>query len=438
MRLSISDMLLRSVWQWCGGQGVTLSGKTVLCAVSGGRDSVALLHLLLRLGQREGFGVAAAHYNHHLRDTAQRDEDLVRRWCGERGVALVVGGGDVLSYAKARGTSVEDAARILRYAFLDDTAQECGADYIATAHHRQDNAETVLLHLLRGSGLAGLGGIPPVRGHIIRPLLDVSRAQIDAYIRENGLPYAEDETNADIAYTRNRLRLELLPLLEEIAPGSVERIADTAARLRQDEAFMQKAALLPEGVCELAVSLLKKQDPPIAVRLVRKAAQNAGGELTFAQTEAALNLKNGASLSLGGGLRAAREGDVLRFYRVSDAPAPMPLRSGEQIWGDFLISVRETEKEIAKNESCVVLCTAVGELTVAAWDGTGRLGVENGRRTVKRLFADQGIRVWQRENCPALYADGKLVAVLGAGAEFALVPKPGEKKIVVQFENKYK
>ena len=124
-----------------------------------------------------------------------------------------------------RAGRCEDAARTLRYAFLEGAARDMGADRIATAHHREDNAETVLLHLLRGAGLQGLSGIPPVRGKIVRPLLEAGRADIDAYVERNGLPYVEDESNRDTAYTRNRLRLEVLPLLEEIVPGCGGRIA---------------------------------------------------------------------------------------------------------------------------------------------------------------------------------------------------------------------
>ena len=182
------------------------AGGTALGAVSGGRDSMTLLHILMRLAEREGLRLVAAHFNHRLRPGADRDERFVRDWCGKQGVAFLSGGGDVRAHMT--GTGVEDAARRLRYAFLEDAADRLGASRIATAHHQDDNAETVLLHLLRGAGTCGLGGIPPVRGRIIRPLLEVSRAEIDAYAAENRIPYVEDETNGETVYTRNRLRLE--------------------------------------------------------------------------------------------------------------------------------------------------------------------------------------------------------------------------------------
>ncbi len=431
------DILTRTVLDWCARQGVPLAGKRILCAVSGGRDSMALLHVLLELGKHDGFAVSAAHYNHHLRVSAARDEALVREHCAALGVPLFLGGGDVRAYAKSQGTSIEDAARTLRYAFLQSAAQECGADYIATAHHRQDNAETLLLHLLRGSGLNGLGGIAPVRGNIIRPLPMAERADIDAYMEKNHLPYAEDETNRDPAYTRNRLRLELLPLLEEIAPGSVGRIADAASRLREDEEYLRgrSAVLVPlseeDGCVCVPQTQLRAQERAIAVRAVRAAAKKLGAELTCAQTEAALNLRRGACLTLGGGLRAAHEGDLLRFFRLRDAPAPMELTPGEHLWGGWRVSVYETSDEVAENAHTVVLKSGLGNIEIAAWDGTGRLGVENGRRTVKRLLADHGIGAAQREQCPAIYVDGALAAVFGAGTEPALRGLSGERELVV-------
>ena len=165
------------------------AGGVMLCALSGGRDSMALLCFLQALAEEGGFTLQAAHYHHGLRPTADRDRDFVRAWCARRGIPLTCGAGDVSGWARARGASLEDAARTLRYRFLREAAEAAGACRIATAHHRQDNAETVLLHLLRGSGLRGLGGIPPVRGRIVRPFLETDRRDIEAYLNENHIPY---------------------------------------------------------------------------------------------------------------------------------------------------------------------------------------------------------------------------------------------------------
>lgn len=428
--------LSRAVNAFCKRESVELKGKTVLCALSGGRDSMALLHVLTRSGLREGFAVAAAHYNHHLRDTAARDEKFVRAFCAARGISLVVGGGDVRSFAKASGTSIEDAARTMRYRFLEEAAAELGADLVATAHHQQDHAETILMNLLRGTGLQGLCGIPPVRGNIIRPLLDVSREEIDRYVEENSLPYVEDETNADTVYTRNRLRHELLPLLEELSPGSTGRIALAGSRLRYDSDFLETRAAehLPcadkDDEIRIPLDSLRTEHPAIATRWIRKAVKRLGGELTAPQAEAILSLQSGV-IVLSGGLRAAREGAALRFYRLPPPPPSALLSMGEQDWGQYRVMVKETTEEVVEDVDTLLLRPDAQPLTITPWDGTGRLAVENGRRTVKRLLSDHGVPVSRRENLPAIFSGNTLAAVFGAGTDRAFLPM-GEKKIVVR------
>ena len=188
-------------------------GGLILCAVSGGRDSVCLLHYLHALGARCGFTVAAGHYNHHMRPTAQRDEDFVRDLCAALQVPFYTDGEDVYAFAKTRHVGVEEAGRQLRYAFLEQLADTIGASSIATAHHMADQAETVLLNLLRGTGPEGLAGIPPVRGRLIRPLLQTSRQEIEAYLEAHGLGHVEDETNESVDFSRNRLRKNVISSL---------------------------------------------------------------------------------------------------------------------------------------------------------------------------------------------------------------------------------
>ena len=154
------------------------SGGIILCAVSGGRDSVCLLHYLCSLREKYNFTVEAAHYNHLMRPTAQRDQDFVAALCRTLHVPLHIAAGDVCAVARERGMGVEETGRRLRYTYLNEVADRIGADRIATAHHQDDQAETVLLNLLRGTGAEGLRGIPPVRGRLIRPLLDTPREEI--------------------------------------------------------------------------------------------------------------------------------------------------------------------------------------------------------------------------------------------------------------------
>ena len=410
---------------------------TVLCAVSGGRDSMALLDILLRLLEGTGVRLAAAHFNHCLRTTADRDEQFVREWCGRHGVTFLAGRGDVRAYAA--GTGVEDAARQMRYAFLEEAADRLGASRIATAHHQDDNAETVLLHLLRGTGLRGLCGIPPVRGRIIRPLLEISRAEIDGYVAERHIPYVEDETNGDAAYTRNRLRLEVLPLLEEISPGCTARIATASSLLREEEERLQAEAeeILPAGNGEeivLPVPVLGRQDAAMRRRLVRAMGLRLGVTLTRRQVEAVLRLGSGGMVSLPGELCAVRLAHKLILRKMGPLPPPMLLRFGRQIWGDWQVTLRELPGPQDQGVDSLVLDASVGPLSIGAWDGSGRLAVENGSRTLKRLFMDCGIPVQRRREHPVIYAGGRPVAALGVGVDWDLRPQAGRACLVVSFD----
>ena len=228
-------------------------GGRILCAVSGGRDSMCLLHYLWTLGRRENFSVAAVHMNHGQRETAQRDVLFVQDFCRERGIPCVTEQVSVPEKAKEWGVGIEEAGRRLRYETFRRAAELTCADRIATAHHAADQAETVLLNLLRGTGPEGLAGIPPVRGEIIRPLLETSRQEIEAYLERHGIDHVEDETNGDRSLTRNRLRLDIMPLLRELYPGAEGSICRTAEILRREEGCWRELVerVLPERGTEM-------------------------------------------------------------------------------------------------------------------------------------------------------------------------------------------
>ena len=211
-------------------------GGVVLCAVSGGADSVYLLHRLYHLRGPLGYTLIAAHYNHHLRGAeSDRDEQFVRKFVAQHcpgqsldqlpPVELIVGHGNVTAEAKKRKQGIEETAREMRYAFLYETAEKLGANRIAVAHNADDNLETMLLHQIRGAGLRGLSGMPPRRDKLVRPLLTTSREEIEASLHAYHLPYVEDSSNTDQCYTRNRIRHKILPVMEqEINRQTVEHI----------------------------------------------------------------------------------------------------------------------------------------------------------------------------------------------------------------------
>ena len=217
--------------------GLFGQGDKVLVALSGGADSVALLCLL----QEEGMACEAAHCNFHLRgEESDRDEAFVRALCQERGVTLHVTHFDTKLYAHAHGLSIEMAARELRYAWFEEVREKCQAAVIAVAHHRDDDVETLLLNLIRGTGIQGLRGIRPKNGRVVRPLLCLSREELTAYLERLQQPYVTDSTNLEDTYTRNKIRLNLLPLLEEINPSVRQSILSTAHHLNEAAAVYER------------------------------------------------------------------------------------------------------------------------------------------------------------------------------------------------------
>ena len=225
--------------------GMLAAGDIVLVGLSGGADSVALLHGILTLSA--AFGVAAVHgvhINHQLRgDEALADQNFVVELCKQLNIPLDICQEQVREYGAAHGLSIEEAGRQVRYHCFAQTAAKVGATKIATGHHLNDNAETVVMNLARGTGLRGLCGIPPVNGHIIRPLINITREAIEAYLQSAGLSYVTDPSNLIGEYARNRTRLHILPAMaQDINPQAISNIANTTALLREDEAFLETTA----------------------------------------------------------------------------------------------------------------------------------------------------------------------------------------------------
>ena len=243
-------MFIKKVSQFIEEKNLLGFGDKVLVALSGGADSVALLRVLLRLG----YACEAAHCNFHLRgEESVRDERFVRALAERLGVPLHVIHFDTNAYAVSHNVSVEMAARELRYDWFAKLRQECGAKVVAVAHHRDDSVETFLLNLVRGTGINGLQGIRPVNGDVVRPFLCVSRAEILDYLSSLGQDYVTDSTNLQDEFVRNKLRLNVIPMLETINLSVSDTIAETARRLSdvaqvyQEAIQAAKQRVMPDG-----------------------------------------------------------------------------------------------------------------------------------------------------------------------------------------------
>lgn len=233
-------------------------GSGVVIGLSGGADSVALLEVLCSLQEELSLRLAAVHVHHGIRQAAQEDAEFCRKICFEKQVAFFCEYVDVPEMARMQGLSEEEAGRNARYRIFEEYRRKLQMDVIAVAHHQNDQAETVLFQLFRGSGLRGLSGMQPRRENIIRPLLGVTRAEIEAYLHEKKADYVTDETNAQDSYSRNKIRHHILPIAEEISNGAAEHMSQTAGQLREVLDYMaQQAGVFLDAYGELTEQELK-------------------------------------------------------------------------------------------------------------------------------------------------------------------------------------
>ena len=445
----------------------------ILAAVSGGADSVCLLASLSELSGAMGFSVAAVHYNHKLRGVeSDRDEDFVRRLCRERGVPFYVSSGDVRRFASERRLGIEEAARRLRYGCFREIAEKIHADRIATAHTADDNAETVLLNITRGAGLKGLGGIPPKRGMIIRPMLTVTRHEVLEFLSSRSQPFAEDSTNSLDIYRRNLLRHRVVPVLTEINPRFLESVAVSSSLLREDEAYLTGlardyiAAYGGDGV--LDISSLAGLPRPVAGRAVRLMA---GASLSARNVADVLSLCRSGSpsgqLSLPG-ITIRREYDRLVFSSGAEAdayagagafaPVPLPVGGSAEIPE---LGLRVTCKKVRCGDPSGAYNVSPGEKInktfntfLFKYDSVcGKIVIRpretgdkialfggSGTKSLKKLFIEKRIPLRERPRVPVVADEAGILAVLGIanGANGAIdrraACRPGDTALEIDFK----
>jgi tRNA(Ile)-lysidine synthase len=319
----------------------------VVVAVSGGADSTALAHVLARLAPGMGARVVGlAHLNHQLRPSADEDQAFCRGLAETLGVPFEAGRADIPGEAQRLRTSIEDAARQVRYAFLTEAVGRLGGTRIGVGHTRNDQAETLILRLLRGAGPAGLAGIHPVAGAVVRPFLDVTRTEVERFLTDEGIVWREDPTNRDVTIPRNWIRHELLPRLsEQTGAGVVDVLARQAALFRDDAACLEAQAteiahrlvLSVDGQRAVDARALAEVPPALRGRLVLGVLreQSGGRYIGFAHVEAVLGLLDPSSGGIGSrpavdlpGQRVEREGDRLVFRAVPADPGRAGRRRG--------------------------------------------------------------------------------------------------------------
>jgi tRNA(Ile)-lysidine synthase len=342
-RSKLASAVLAAIQRGASHQPFFRAGDRVGVAVSGGADSVALLRLLLELQPKLGVVLCVVHLNHQLRGhAADGDERFVAKLAELHGLEYFVEHVNVAAKAKRERLNIEDAARRARYEFFAALVKQRKIARVATAHTADDQAETVLAHLLRGAGLAGIGGIHAATGEVVRPLLSIRRAALRVYLKEKKQTWREDATNRDTTRLRARIRKNLIPLLEkQFQPATVEHLAALAEFAREDDEFLQAVAETRCGInakrTETGTVIRAREflgPASICRRMVRcivKDRKPRAGELGAERVEAVLQLatsgENGKSLELPGGVTVRREHDELVFSAATQASAKAPSRS---------------------------------------------------------------------------------------------------------------
>lgn len=395
-------------------QALLSPGDKVIAAVSGGADSVAMLFALYLLRDELGITLEAAHFNHHLRGAeSDRDEAFVTDFCGRYDIPLHLGSGRIVPGKKG----LEAAARDARYAFLRRLPGK-----IATAHTADDNAETVLMRLIRGTGLKGLGAIAPVSGNVIRPMLTVTRDDVEAFLEEYALPHVEDSSNETDDFLRNRIRHSILPLMRAENPRIGENLSAMALLLREDESCLQ--SMLPEQTSD--VSQLKAMEPALRRRALERFLKAQGvrepEQIHILQAEQLLyHWSPSAAMQFPGGVTIGRQYD--RLVRLEFAPELPETRlsvPGETcIGGKRFVSEYATDLE--KRPDSVLVCPA-GALTVRSRRSGDTMRLPGGTRSLKKMYIDRKIPASQRAAVPVLADDRGVLAVFGIGTDIRFRP----------------
>ncbi len=464
--------MLESVRQIIQKFNLIPSGSSLVVGVSGGADSLALLHVLHRLSQHSGFKLHTATFDHQLRgDAGAADAEFVKTTCAAWNIPITVGQTDVKTLAQEMGLSIETAARKARYDFLAEVARTVDANRIAVAHHADDQAETVLLHLFRGAGGRGLAGmrlLSPVPHHpeltLIRPFLRVTRAEIEAYCREHNLTPREDSTNTDTTILRNRLRHETLPYLAQLNPRIASVLAQLAEISAAEDDFLsaeveqiaQTHAIFKDDHVTINRESFRALHPALARRLIIQSV----GQLVSAQdrpdyihildaVEMGLRGGHGTIALLGNGLRLHVNYDalIIEYENRSASPVNAPsLRPDEELViqipgvtrvGSWELSASLIPLENARARLSIPEGALVTLRTRREGDRFAPLGMGGHTQKLNRWMINRKLPRALREHIPVLCVDGQIAAIMiepqWIVSEFAAVRTDNQRVVYFHF-----
>lgn len=398
--------------------GLIDAGDKVLVALSGGSDSVCLIKALCELKSRYKIAIVASHVNHMIRgDEAERDERFCADLCKKLGIELEVKRVDVPKIAKEEKKSLELAAREVRYEFFDELCEKHGINKVATAHNKNDNAETVLMNFMRGSGIAGLCGIDVKRKNIIRPLLCMDKKEILDYIEANGLEYVTDSTNLLSDYTRNKIRLEMIGYIEkEFNPNFTATISRSCESIKADSDFLESEAqrLSGEYVKEekgrvfIELEKMGQLAAALRYRIIRKAILKARGNISDIGFDAVKRIDElkGGKADVADGIYALYSYGRVYFEKTcvkTDYEYELNLGGKVYIKEDksYICCEIADKSEIKREKNCVYFdCDNIKSLKVRNRRPGDAIKTEAGSKKIKNLFIDEKIPVFKRDSMP--------------------------------------
>ena len=450
----MSELRISMPWEMAG-----LEPKTpVLLAFSGGADSRALLELLRKGSERDGFSVTLAHVNHGIRgEEADRDQHFCESVAAKTGLRIFCAVRDVPALAKEHRTTLEEEARRVRYEFFTEIMEREKIPLLVTAHQADDQLETMLFRLCRGTGVRGLCGIPAVRrfgiGYAVRPMLEIPAREIRAYCAENGLKYVTDSTNADSAYARNKIRAEVVPVLETLYDEPQKRAAALAQELCETVDLVQMLAtdfLVQNGEGGLSCKALAEQHPILQRRILCVWLEKYGISFERVHLDALVGLidgENGKSCSLPGGKEVVRHRWRLWIEdRAEPVSYRLPIAPGEiEIPGTpWRVSVEQISAETIKihkftteNRQIFSLPPAKIKTAYLRPMQTGdQIFTRGAHHAVRRLYREAGIAPGERLSRPMLCTNAELLWIPGIAARDGIGRDPKEGNWLLSFHKK--
>lgn len=438
--MTLGDKLDQRVARFVARKRLIDAGDAILAGFSGGADSTFLLDWLWRFRRKYRVEVGAAHVDHRLRgEESDADARACRAFCEERGIPFFLERVEPRALASERGLSLEEACRELRYDAFERIAAREGFTKIATGHNLSDLAETTLFRFLKGAGLAGLGGVAPKRGKVIRPALDVAKEDIRAALEERDAAYALDSTNADFSFPRNAIRREIIPVIRARVNPSFERATARSAELAAEttrvfearivEPFRRKATSFVSGTLRFSIDAARDEEDVVAREALRGAVRDGfGAELGYDDLARVIELaekQTGASLSLPEGIRATRDRIYILIERIADRPTlddlEVELAPGEIV---ALGDVRVSTTVVSTSEASVSEDPRVEYVDAERFAGAPRLRRSRegetftplGMRGVKKLsdfLTDEKVPTNERARQTVVADDRGVVWVVG-------------------------